>query len=140
MRDHPLKRSRHLLSDPYKYYIAIVNDVVLRFGWVVKLSLAGVVDADVLQLVFGVVEIMRRGFWNIFRMENEQVNNCGKFRLGCDEAMKNRATLEVPVPFPDLMRFCVFYKQAHLITMIARNTHDILRRARNIIALITKTR
>ena len=117
LRDHPKKRSRHLLSDPYKYYVAIVNDVVLRFGWVVKMALMGVVDADVLQLVFGVVEIMRRGFWNIFRMENEQVNNCGKFRCVWRAAMKSRATLEVPVPFPDLMRWCVCCKQS-------RNDYD----------------
>ena len=43
-------------------------------------------------LVFGCLEIVRRCIWNVFRMENEQVNNCGKFR----------ATLEVPLPFPDL--------------------------------------
>lgn len=31
-------------------------------------------------LVFGCIEVLRRNIWNVFRMENEQVNNCGKFR------------------------------------------------------------
>ena len=122
LRDHPKKRSRHLLSDPYKYYLAIVNDVVLRFGWVAKLSLEGVIDSNLSQLIFGAVEIMRRGFWNIFRMENEQVNNCGKFRCVWRAAMKSRATLEVPVPFPDLMRLGVCWKQREMITMTAKQT------------------
>ena len=122
LRDHPKKRSRHLLSDPYKYYLAIVNDVVLRFGWVAKLSLEGVIDSNLRQLIFGAVEIMRRGFWNIFRMENEQVNNCGKFRCVFEGGLRGRATLEVPVPFPDLMRFGVCWKQGELITMTAKQT------------------
>ncbi len=37
-------------------------------------------DEDVIYLVFGSLEVIRRGIWNIFRMENEQVNNCGNFR------------------------------------------------------------
>ncbi len=37
-------------------------------------------NPDVIQLVFGCIEVFRRNVWNIFRMENEQVNNCGKFR------------------------------------------------------------
>lgn len=122
LRDHPKKRSRHLLSDPYKYYLAIVNDVVLRFGWVAKLGLEGVIDSNLSQLLFGAVEIMRRGFWNIFRMENEQVNNCGKFRCVLGGGLRGRATLEVPVPFPDLMRFGVCWKQRELITMTAKQT------------------
>lgn len=49
-------------------------------------------DENVSALLFGSLEIIRRCIWNIFRMENEQVNNCGKFR----------ATVEVPLPFPEL--------------------------------------
>ena len=37
-------------------------------------------DEDISYLLFGTLEVIRRGMWNIFRMENEQVNNCGKFR------------------------------------------------------------
>ena len=40
-------------------------------------------------------------------MENEQVNNCGKFRYMLEEWMMDRATLDVPVPFPDLYK-CLF--------------------------------
>jgi hypothetical protein len=34
------------------------------------------------------VEIVRRAQWNIFRVENEQINNVGKFR----------AVKEIPIP------------------------------------------
>lgn len=99
-----------------------MNDVVLRFGWVAKLSLEGVIDSNLSQLIFGAVEIMRRGFWNIFRMENEQVNNCGKFRCVFEGGLRGRAILEVPVPFPDLMRLGVCWKQRELITITAKQT------------------
>lgn len=85
-------RTPCLLSEAWMYYAAMANNIVLRFFWILKLSLMGVVNRDWLLLFLGCAEVIRRGWWNIFRMENEQVNNCGKFR----------ATLDVPVPFPDL--------------------------------------
>ena len=84
-------RSKHLMPERYYYYIAMGMNVVLRWIWIVKLALVGkleesdvqtgVVGDNVLLLTFGTIEIVRRGVWNIFRMENEQLNNCGKFRL-----------------------------------------------------------
>ena len=35
------------------------------------------------------LEILRRAVWNIFRLENEHLNNCGRFR----------AVQEIPLPF-----------------------------------------
>lgn len=35
------------------------------------------------------LEILRRVIWNVFRLENEQLNNCGLFR----------ATKDIPLPF-----------------------------------------
>ncbi|ETO21495.1 xenotropic and polytropic murine leukemia virus receptor xpr1, partial [Reticulomyxa filosa] len=34
-----------------------------------------------LRLPFATLEVFRRCVWNVFRMENEHLNNCGKFRI-----------------------------------------------------------
>ena len=73
-------------------------------------------DQNVILLIFGCLEIMRRNIWNIFRMENEQVNNCGKFRYVRLGIVTDRATIDVPFPFPDLQCH-VCYKHA-LITIV----------------------
>lgn len=71
---------------------------------------------NVLFLTFGTIEVVRRGVWNIFRMENEQLNNCGKFRYVRLGIVTDRATIDVPFPFPDLQCH-VCYKHA-LITIV----------------------
>lgn len=42
-----------------------------------------------LETYLAVLEIVRRIIWNVFRLENEQLNNCGLFR----------ATKDIPLPF-----------------------------------------
>ena len=101
-------RSKHLLAERWYYYCALIVDTIMRLLWIVKLCVVrrlnrdskiqeSSLGSDWTGLVFGCLEILRRCIWNVFRMENEQVNNCGKFR----------ATLEVPLPFPDLLFVCL---------------------------------
>jgi hypothetical protein len=73
------------------YYIAIVLNFILRLTWTLDFV---VLIEPVLEdkhffmkyhegrriMLFGMLEVGRRGMWNIFRMENEVVNNAGKFR------------------------------------------------------------
>ncbi|KAK8806089.1 hypothetical protein WA171_007174 [Blastocystis sp. BT1] len=75
-----LLRKKTLISHPLCYHVCIWINVILRFIWIPKLLLVHKMDEDVIYLVFGSLEVIRRGIWNIFRMENEQVNNCGNFR------------------------------------------------------------
>lgn len=58
------------------------EDLLLRFGWTVSMSLveAGYVEADIMLTVLSPLEVFRRFMWNYFRLENEHINNCGKFR------------------------------------------------------------
>lgn len=42
-----------------------------------------------LETILAIMEILRRIIWNVFRLENEQLNNCGMFR----------ATKDIPLPF-----------------------------------------
>lgn len=73
------------------YYIAIVFNIILRLSWTIDFVILMI---PVLEhknffmkyhegrriMLFGMLEVGRRGMWNIFRMENEVVNNAGKFR------------------------------------------------------------
>lgn len=74
---------REELVYPVKYYyISIVQDLLLRFGWTLNLSLTevGAIPADLITLVLAPCEIFRRFVWNYYRLENEHLNNCGEFR------------------------------------------------------------
>lgn len=64
------------------YYFGIVEDLILRFGWTLSMSLveAGVAGSEVMITVLSPLEVFRRFMWNYFRLENEHLNNCGKFR------------------------------------------------------------
>lgn len=45
-----------------------------------SLSEMGYVHADALVTFLAPLEVFRRFVWNFFRLENEHLNNCGKFR------------------------------------------------------------
>lgn len=64
------------------YYVVMVEDFILRFGWTLNLSLTevGAIPPDLITLVLAPCEIFRRFVWNFYRLENEHLNNCGEFR------------------------------------------------------------
>jgi hypothetical protein len=65
------------------YYLAGIQDVILRFLWVPALFLKKVagVPPEAVTCVQQVAEVFRRFIWNFFRLENEHLNNCGQFRV-----------------------------------------------------------
>ncbi|ALC49868.1 CG10483 [Drosophila busckii] len=64
------------------YYFAIVEDLCLRFIWALSFYLTEmkIVSGDIMTSITGILEVFRRFVWNFFRLENEHLNNCGKFR------------------------------------------------------------
>lgn len=64
------------------YYFAIIEDTVIRFAWVATFILHDYFDvsSDLLMSIVSTLEVFRRFIWNFFRLENEHLNNCGKFR------------------------------------------------------------
>ncbi|WVZ73198.1 hypothetical protein U9M48_021539 [Paspalum notatum var. saurae] len=69
-------------------------NLALRLAWaqsVMKLHL-GRVESRLLDFSLASLEIIRRGHWNFYRLENEHINNAGKFR----------AVKTVPLPFREL--------------------------------------
>lgn len=71
-----------LCSFQFFYYFAIAMDLVLRFAWALSFYLTDnqFVSGDLMTSVLAPLEVFRRFIWNFFRLENEHLNNCGKFR------------------------------------------------------------
>ncbi|XP_050203478.1 phosphate transporter PHO1 homolog 3-like [Mercurialis annua] len=84
---------RDKLLVPHKsvYYVAMVLNVVLRFAWLQTIYRYTVfsLHKETMILIVACLEIIRRGIWNFFRLENEHLNNVGKYR----------AFKSVPLPF-----------------------------------------
>ncbi|VFQ64489.1 unnamed protein product [Cuscuta campestris] len=86
-----LLRNKLVVSHASVYFTAMVLDVALRFAWlqlVLKFNVASL-RGNRISSIFSCLEILRRGMWNFFRLENEHLNNVGKYR----------AFKSVPLPF-----------------------------------------
>ncbi|KAL9352089.1 hypothetical protein Peur_054769 [Populus x canadensis] len=84
---------RDKLLVPHKsvYFGAMVLNILLRFAWlqtVLNFRVTSLHKETMITLVAS-LEIIRRGMWNFFRLENEHLNNVGKYR----------AFKSVPLPF-----------------------------------------
>ncbi|KAK6782642.1 hypothetical protein RDI58_020438 [Solanum bulbocastanum] len=86
-----LLRDKLLLHHKTAYYIAMILEVLLRFVWLqVVLSFdMRPLRGKVITSTFASLEILRRGIWNFFRLENEHLNNVGEYR----------AFKSLPLPF-----------------------------------------
>lgn len=79
---NPYLRDKLVLPHKSFYFIAMVLDIVLRISW---MQLVFEMNWRPLQKVAMVtltscLEIIRRGMWNFFRLENEHLNNVGNYR------------------------------------------------------------
>ncbi|KAM3706780.1 hypothetical protein ACJW30_03G178800 [Castanea mollissima] len=76
---------------PYWLRFLQVLNIVLRFAWmqlVLEFRLHSLHKMTIIT-IFSCLEIIRRGIWSFFRLENEHLNNVGKYR----------AFKSVPLPF-----------------------------------------
>ncbi|XP_055624019.1 xenotropic and polytropic retrovirus receptor 1 [Toxorhynchites rutilus septentrionalis] len=80
--DNKFLRDEIVYSSNWFYYFAIVEDLILRFGWTLSMSLIelGYIDREIIVSILSPLEVFRRFIWNYFRLENEHLNNCGNFR------------------------------------------------------------
>ncbi|OXU28573.1 hypothetical protein TSAR_004785 [Trichomalopsis sarcophagae] len=74
--------NRFLREEVSFYYFAIIEDFLLRFVWILSFVLVeyGFIGNDLMTSIVAPLEVFRRFVWNFFRLENEHLNNCGKFR------------------------------------------------------------
>ncbi|KAF5206407.1 Phosphate transporter pho1-like protein [Thalictrum thalictroides] len=84
-------RDKLILPHNSVYFAFMVLNILLRLAWL-QLVLNNQVPFLHVQTQIAIVaslEIIRRGIWNFFRLENEHLNNVGKYR----------AFNSVPLPF-----------------------------------------
>ncbi|KAE9617625.1 hypothetical protein Lal_00043281 [Lupinus albus] len=88
---NPLLRDDLVLKNKTIYYMSMALNVVLRLAWVetVMHLRVGPVQTKLLDFLLASLEVIRRGHWNFYRLENEHLNNVGHFR----------AVKTVPLPF-----------------------------------------
>ncbi|KAK5836912.1 hypothetical protein PVK06_012717 [Gossypium arboreum] len=69
---------------------SVALNILLRFAWMqTVLNFKVSLHRETLAAIVASLEIIHRGIWNFFRLENEHLNNFGKFR----------AFKSVPLPF-----------------------------------------
>ncbi|XP_073011555.1 phosphate transporter PHO1-2 [Typha latifolia] len=91
---NPWLRDELILKNKSIYYVSMGLNFALRLAWVesvMRLNL-GQVEHRLVDFLLASLEIIRRGHWNFYRLENEQLNNAGKFR----------AVKTVPLPFREM--------------------------------------
>ncbi|KAL8481102.1 hypothetical protein ACS0TY_027586 [Phlomoides rotata] len=77
------------------YYASIAFNFCLRVLWVetvMRFNNIGMFESRLIDFLLASLEVIRRGHWNYYRLENEHLNNVGKFR----------AVKRVPLPFRDM--------------------------------------
>lgn len=91
---NPWLRNELMLRRKFIYYISMGLNLVLRLAWLqtVLHYNFGTVDYRITGLFLAALEVIRRGHWNFYRLENEHLNNAGKFR----------AVKTVPLPFQEV--------------------------------------
>ncbi|KAF3780935.1 Phosphate transporter PHO1-like protein 1 [Nymphaea thermarum] len=91
---NPWLRNELMLRHKFIYYFSMVVNLVFRLAWLqtVLHSNFGSVDYRVTGFFLASLEVIRRGQWNFYRLENEHLNNAGKFR----------AVKTVPLPFQEV--------------------------------------
>ncbi|KAJ4961915.1 hypothetical protein NE237_021825 [Protea cynaroides] len=92
--NNPWLRNELMLRKKFIYYFSMGLNFVLRLAWLqtVVHSNFGGLDYRVTGLFLAALEVIRRGQWNFYRLENEHLNNAGKFR----------AVKTVPLPFDEV--------------------------------------
>ncbi|CAD5323926.1 unnamed protein product [Arabidopsis thaliana] len=90
---NPWLRDNLVLRNKNFYYLSIALNLVLRVAWIETIMRFRVspVQSHLLDFFLASLEVIRRGHWNFYRVENEHLNNVGQFR----------AVKTVPLPFLD---------------------------------------
>ncbi|XP_057961513.1 phosphate transporter PHO1 homolog 1 [Malania oleifera] len=88
---NPWLRNELMLRRKIIYFFSMGLNLILRLAWLqtVLHPNFGGVDYRVTGLFLAALEVIRRGQWNFYRLENEHLNNADKFR----------AVKTVPLPF-----------------------------------------
>ncbi|KAJ6689750.1 hypothetical protein OIU85_006098 [Salix viminalis] len=91
---NPWLRNELMLRRKFIYYFSMGLNLILRLAWLQTVIHSNFehVDYRVTGLFLASLEVIRRGQWNFYRLENEHLNNAGKYR----------AVKTVPLPFHEV--------------------------------------
>lgn len=91
---NPWLRNDLILKQQYIYFISMGLNLLLRLAWLQTVihPNIGSLDSRITLFFLAALEVIRRGHWNFYRLENEHLNNAGKFR----------AVKVVPLPFHEV--------------------------------------
>lgn len=91
---NPWLRDELILKHKIIYFFAMALNLVLRFAWLQSVLFPSIeaVDQSVTLFFLASLEVIRRGHWNFYRLENEHLTNAGKYR----------AIKTVPLPFHEV--------------------------------------
>lgn len=71
---------KYITFEPKRnYYIVMITNLIMRLAWTITLSPSIVSifgDPNLVTFATGSVEIIRRGIWNLLRVEKEHLANC----------------------------------------------------------------
>lgn len=74
------------------YYVAIFLDPILRFNWIFYVIYAqDLQHSSIISFLVSLSEVLRRGMWVLFRVENEHATNVGRYRAQRDPALPYEA-------------------------------------------------
>jgi xenotropic and polytropic retrovirus receptor 1 len=87
---YPFLRERRGYKQAWMYYLAIPVDIMLRQMWIFyAIFTKDAQHSAIMSFFVSLAEVLRRGMWSLFRVENEHCNNVGKFR----------ASRDIPLPY-----------------------------------------
>ncbi|OAE18335.1 hypothetical protein AXG93_2727s1010 [Marchantia polymorpha subsp. ruderalis] len=91
---NPWLRDHLLLKHKFAYYISIVVNISLRMAWLTAVLVEQTFDLDdsTIDAVLAVLEVIRRGHWNFYRLEYEHLHKFAD--MG--------ALQRIPLPFQNL--------------------------------------
>ncbi|OTA67758.1 EXS-domain-containing protein [Hypoxylon sp. EC38] len=79
------------LKRRWMYYVIMVLDPILRFGWVFyAIFTHNKQHSTLVSFLVALAEVTRRGMWALFRVENEHCGNVAQYK----------ASRDIPLPYP----------------------------------------
>lgn len=96
---------------------------------------SGIVESELMITILSPLEVFRRFMWNFFRLENEHLNNCGKFRAVRDISVapidqSDQVKLNVFL-FNIVFRFNFIHFQITILRMMDEDDGVVNRREKN---------
>lgn len=88
---HRFLRDILALKRRWMYYVVMVLDPILRFGWVFyAIFTHNKQHSTLVSFLVALAEVTRRGMWALFRVENEHCGNVAQYK----------ASRDIPLPYP----------------------------------------